>query len=164
MTRSEQIAASTRMTWGEYFMKVAETVAERSTCIRRKVGAVAVRDNRILVTGYNGAPSGMPNCIDYPDRCIRAALSIPSGAQHELCHAVHAEQNLIIQAMSAQTTIHGATVYVTCHPCYICTKMLISCGVKAFVVKGDYADDMAKAVLKEAGINVFVHSDKEEEK
>lgn len=164
MTRSEQIAASTRMTWGEYFMKIAETVAERSTCIRRKVGAVAVRDNRILVTGYSCAPSGIPNCIDYPDRCIREALSIPSGTQHEVCHAVHAEQNLIIQAMTAQKTLQDATVYVTCHPCYICTKMLISCGIEAVVVKGGYADDMARAVLKEAGIDVFVHSDQEEEK
>lgn len=161
MTRDERIASSERMTWGEYFMKVAETVAERSTCIRRRAGAVAVRNNRILVTGYNSAPSGLPNCIDYPDRCIREALSIPSGTQHEVCHAVHAEQNLIIQAMTTQKTLQDATVYVTCHPCYTCTKMLISCGIEAVVVKGDYADDMAKAALKEAGVHVSVHKQEE---
>lgn len=140
-----------------YFMSIAEMISKRSTCLRRQVGAVAVRDKQILASGYNGAPSGLPHCLDVG--CIRLKENIPSGERHELCRAVHAEQNVIIQA-----TLHGVSLlqsdfYVTTQPCILCAKMLINCGVRSVYFGERYPDTMALDLLKEAKIPVFCLSD-----
>lgn len=142
----------TRPSWDEYFLEVAELVAKRSTCLRRHVGAVAVRNKRILATGYNGSPPGLVHCLDIG--CQREKLGIPSGQRQELCRALHAEQNVIIQAGIHKVDLAGATIYVVNHPCVICSKMLISVGVKEVVIKESYPDELAKKMLKEAGIKV----------
>jgi len=139
-----------RPSWHSTFMEVARVVARRATCLRRQVGAVLVRDNRILATGYNGAPSGIKHCLD--TGCLREQLGIPSGERHELCRAVHAEQNVIIQAALHGVTTTGSTLYVTCQPCFICAKMLINAGIERVVCEGPYPDAMAGQILKEAGV------------
>jgi len=138
--------------WDEYFLKMAKLVAERSTCLRRKVGAVAVKDKRILATGYNGAPSGLAHCIDIG--CLREKLKIPSGQRQELCRAIHAEQNVIIQAVLHNVDLKGATLYVTNQPCVTCSKMLISCGIKEIVILDGYPDALARKMLKEAKVKI----------
>ncbi len=142
-----------RPSWDEYFMEITELVAKRSTCLRRKVGAVVVKDKRILTTGYNGPPAGLKHC-DELGGCLRDKLDIPSGERMELSRAVHAEQNAIIQAAKYGISIDGATIYVTNHPCFICAKMLINAGIKRIVYKEGYPDEFAKEILKEAGIKV----------
>ncbi|RKZ23224.1 cytidine deaminase [bacterium] len=142
-----------RPSWDEYFMEITELVAKRSTCLRRKVGAVVVKDKRILTTGYNGPPTGLKHC-DELGGCLRDKLGIPSGERMELSRAVHAEQNAIIQAAKYGISIDGATIYVTNHPCFICAKMLINAGIKRIVYKEGYPDEFAKEILKEAGIKV----------
>lgn len=139
----------TRIPWPAYFMGIAFQVAERSTCLRRQVGAVAVRDRRILATGYNGVPKGMRHCLDIG--CLREDMGIPSGERHELCRSVHAEMNCIIQARGDLT---GAEVYVTTSPCVICAKMLINAGISRVVVAGEYPDHLAMGFLEEAGVEV----------
>lgn len=139
-----------RISWNEYYMRIAQLVAERSTCLRRKVGAIAVKEKRILATGYNGAPAGLPHCLDIG--CLREQLKIPSGQRHELCRGLHAEQNVIIQAAVHGVSIAGATIYCTTQPCLICTKMLINCGIIAIYFAEGYPDDLAQEMLKEAGI------------
>jgi dCMP deaminase len=141
-----------RPSWDEYFLDVAKLVAKRSTCLRRSVGAVAVRDKRILATGYNGAPSGLSHCLDIG--CIRQKLGIPSGQRQELCRGLHAEQNIIIQAVIHKVDLHGATMYVTNQPCVTCSKMLIGVGVKEIMMKDGYPDVLARKMLKEANIKV----------
>ncbi|MCM8792296.1 MAG: cytidine/deoxycytidylate deaminase family protein [Candidatus Omnitrophica bacterium] len=141
-----------RPSWDEYFLKMAKLVAQRSTCMRRQVGAVAVRDKRILATGYNGAPSGLAHCIDIG--CLREKLGIPSGQRQELCRAIHAEQNVIIQAALHNVDLKDATLYVTNHPCVSCAKMLISCGIREIVMLDGYPDYLAKKLLKEAKIKI----------
>ncbi len=141
-----------RPSWDEYFLEVAKLVAKRSTCLRRQVGAVAVRDKRILSTGYNGAPSGLAHCADIG--CLRQKLNIPSGQRQELCRALHAEQNVIIQAVIHKVDLEDSVIYVTSQPCVICSKMLISVGVKEIVILDGYPDELAKEMLKEAGIKV----------
>ena len=131
-------------------MRIAQLVAERSTCLRRKVGAIAVKEKRILATGYNGAPAGLAHCLDIG--CLRERLKIPSGQRHELCRGLHAEQNVIIQAAVHGVSIAGATIYCTTQPCLICTKMLINCGITAIYFAEGYPDDLAQGMLKEAGI------------
>jgi len=131
-------------------MRIAHLVAERSTCLRRKVGAIAVKEKRILATGYNGAPAGLAHCLDIG--CLREQLKIPSGQRHELCRGLHAEQNVIIQAAVHGVSIAGATIYCTTQPCLICTKMLINCGIIAIYFAEGYPDDLAQEMLKEAGI------------
>ena len=131
-------------------MRIAHLVAERSTCLRRKVGAIAVKEKRILATGYNGAPAGLAHCLDIG--CLREQLKIPSGQRHELCRGLHAEQNVIIQAAVHGVSIAGATIYCTTQPCLICTKMLINCGITAIYFAEGYPDDLAQEMLKEAGI------------
>jgi dCMP deaminase len=131
-------------------MEVARVVARRATCLRRRVGAVLVRDNRILATGYNGAPSGVTHCLD--TGCLRERLGVPSGERHELCRAVHAEQNVIIQAAQYGVTTAGSTLYVTCQPCFICAKMLVNAGIRRVVCEGPYPDPMAQEILREAGV------------
>lgn len=140
-----------RLPWPEYFMRIAKLVAERSTCLRRKVGAIAVKDKRILATGYNGAPAGTAHCLDIG--CLREKLGIPSGQRHELCRGLHAEQNVIIQAATHGVSIAGADLYCTTQPCIICTKMLINCGVKNIHYAEGYPDELSRDMLKEAGVN-----------
>ncbi|MDD4899541.1 MAG: cytidine/deoxycytidylate deaminase family protein [Candidatus Omnitrophica bacterium] len=142
-----------RPTWDEYFLEVANLVAKRSTCHRRHVGAVLVKDKRILATGYNGAPSGLKDCLEI-GFCVREKLGIPSGERHELCRALHAEQNVIIQAALHGVGTRGSILYLTNQPCIICAKMLINAAIKEIVIAGDYPDKMAMDFLKEAGIKI----------
>ena len=142
-----------RLTWLQYFMSMANLATQRSTCIRRQVGAVLVRDNHILATGYNGAPKGITHCVDTED-CIRQLLDVPSGERHELCRAVHAEQNAIVQAACNGTSIKGATLYTTTYPCSICTKMLINAGIKEVIYDGEYPDPTSEEYFREAEIPV----------
>lgn len=144
-----------RPNWDEYFMEVAELTAKRSTCLRRQVGAVIVKDKRIVATGYNGAPSGLAHC-DERGGCLRQQLGVPSGERHELCRALHAEQNAIIQAAALGNSINGATIYVTNQPCVICAKMIINAGIDKIIVKDGYPDEMAKEILAEAGLDVVM--------
>ncbi len=139
-----------RPSWEEYFLQVTYTVAQRSTCIRRKVGAIAVRDNQILATGYNGTPTGISHCSD--EGCLRKALNIPSGERHEVCRGLHAEQNVIIQSAVNGTALKGATIFCTTKPCVICTKMIINCGIKEIIYTQGYNDPIAEKMLSEAGI------------
>ena len=132
-------------------MQIVEVVKTRSTCLRRQVGAVIVKDNRIITTGYNGAPSHLKHCTELGG-CERQKMGIPSGERHELCRALHAEQNAIIQAAKLGNTTEGATIYVNVQPCVICAKMIINAGIVRVVYKGEYPDEMAKAMLEEANI------------
>ena len=134
----------------EYFLKIASVVAERSTCLRHHIGAVAVRDKHILSTGYNGAASGLKDCLELG--CLRDELNIESGTRHEICRAIHAEQNVIIQAALHGITLSGATVYCTHTPCILCAKMLVNSRIKRFVTFGNYADDAFKKLFQEAGV------------
>ncbi|ADC65525.1 CMP/dCMP deaminase zinc-binding protein [Ferroglobus placidus DSM 10642] len=136
----------------EYFMEIAKVVAKRSTCLRQNVGAVIVKDKRILSTGYNGAPMGLPHCLDIG--CLREELNVPSGERHELCRAVHAEQNAIIQAAVHGVSIKGATLYTTHQPCIMCAKMIINAGIVRVVYGKRYADERGLEFLKEAGIKI----------
>lgn len=142
-----------RKSWNSYFMEIADIVKTRSTCIRRQVGAVIVKDNRIITTGYNGAPSGLTHCIDNGG-CERERLNVPSGQRHELCRALHAEQNAIIQAAKIGVSTEGATIYITTQPCVICAKMIINAGIKKVVYKASYPDEMAMNMLEESGIEI----------
>lgn len=142
-----------RKSWNSYFMEIADIVKTRSTCIRRQVGAAIVKDNRIITTGYNGAPSGLKHCIDNGG-CERERLNVPSGQRHELCRALHAEQNAIIQAAKIGVSTEGATIYITTQPCVICAKMIINAGIKKVVYKASYPDEMAMNMLEESGIEV----------
>jgi dCMP deaminase len=141
-----------RPSWDEYFMGITELVAQRSTCLRRRVGAVAVRDKRILTTGYNGAPSNLQHCLEVG--CLREQNNIPSGERHELCRALHAEQNVIIQAAFHGLSIAGSTIYSTTLPCVICAKMLINSGVEKIIYQDGYADQLSLDMLKEAGVGL----------
>lgn len=141
-----------RPSWDDYFMDIVEVVKTRSTCVRRQVGAVIVKDNRILATGYNGAPRGCQHCEDIG--CLRQQLGIPSGQRHELCRAIHAEQNAIVQAAAAGISIQGATLYCTTQPCVLCAKMMINAGIKRILYKGDYPDELSLQLLSEAGVEV----------
>jgi dCMP deaminase len=141
-----------RPTWEEYFMGITHLVAKRSTCLRRQVGAVLVRDKKILATGYNGAPSGLEHCLEIG--CLRERLGIPSGERHELCRGLHAEQNAIIQAAYHGVGIRGATLYCTNHPCIICSKMIINAGIQKIIFEEGYADALAKQMLKESKVRV----------
>ena len=141
-----------RPSWDEYFMGITQLVAQRSTCLRRKVGAMAVRDRRILTTGYNGAPAKLKHCLEVG--CLRERNNIPSGERHELCRAIHAEQNVIIQAAFHGLSIAGSTIYSTTLPCVICAKMLINSGVKRIVYLEGYADPLSLEMLEEAGVSL----------
>ncbi len=144
-----------RASWDEYFMEICEVVKTRSTCLRRQVGAVIVKDNRIITTGYNGAPSGLKHCTELGG-CERERLQIPSGERHELCRALHAEQNAIIQASKLGSTTEGATIYITLQPCVICAKMIINAGIVRIVHRGEYPDPLSKSILEEAGIEIVI--------
>ncbi|WP_300667193.1 cytidine/deoxycytidylate deaminase family protein [Desulfoluna sp.] len=142
-----------RPSWTQYFMDITELVAKRSTCTRRAVGAVLVKDKRVLATGYNGAPSGVRHCSE--TGCIREQLGVPSGERHELCRGVHAEQNAIVQAAYHGVSINGSTLFCTNLPCSICAKLLINAGVRRIYYKSGYADAMSKEMLNEADIEVI---------
>lgn len=142
-----------RPSWDEYFMEMAELTAKRSTCIRRNVGAVIVKDNRAIATGYNGAPKEIKHC-EARGGCLREQLGVPSGQRHELCMALHAEQNAIIQAASMGHSIDGGTIYITHQPCVICAKMIINAGIKRIVVREGYPDDLSLSILDEANLKV----------
>ncbi|MEJ2723217.1 MAG: cytidine/deoxycytidylate deaminase family protein [Deltaproteobacteria bacterium] len=141
-----------RPSWPEYFMAIAEMVAKRSTCLRRSVGAILVKDKRILATGYNGAPAGLKHCEEVG--CLRESSSIPSGQRHELCRGLHAEQNVIIQAAYHGISIKGATLYCTNKPCVICSKMLINAGIQEIYYEEGYDDALSDHMLAEAGVEV----------
>ncbi|HBU70180.1 MAG TPA: cytidine deaminase [Elusimicrobia bacterium] len=150
MKTAKKSLAYSRPSWDEYFLKLALLVAERSTCLRHHVGAVIVRNKRILTTGYNGAPSGTRDCLKLG--CLRNELNIPSGHRHEICRAIHAEQNAIIQAGLCGVTIENSTIYCTHSPCILCAKMLVNAKITRFVSCSEYADDSFKKLFKEAGI------------
>ncbi len=143
---------NTRPSWDKYFLEVARLVSKRSTCMRRKVGAVLVKEKRILATGYNGAPSNLEHCIDVG--CLREKLKVPSGQRHELCRGLHAEQNALIQASLHGISAKGAILYATNTPCIICAKMLINAGIKQIITCGGYPDKMALEFLKKAKISL----------
>jgi dCMP deaminase len=141
-----------RPSWETYFMDITMLVAKRSTCIRRSVGAVIVKDKQILSTGYNGAPTRTAHCVD--TGCIRETLKVPSGERHELCRGIHAEQNAIIQAAYHGVSIKGAILFCTTWPCAICAKMLINAGIEKIYYREGYADSMSREMLDEAGVAV----------
>jgi dCMP deaminase len=147
-----------RPSWDEYFMEIVHVVKKRSTCLRRQVGALIVKDKRILTTGYNGAPTGLKHCNEIG--CLRDKLKVPSGQRHELCRGLHAEQNAIVHAANSGVSLDGATIYVTDYPCVLCAKMIINAGIKRIVFDGDYPDGLSSELLKDAGIEVvrFVFS------
>ncbi len=138
----------------EYFLKIASVVAERSTCLRHHVGAVAVRDKHILSTGYNGAPAGLKDCLELG--CLRDQLGIPSGTKHEICRAIHAEQNVVIQASLHGVSIEGATIYATHTPCVLCAKILVNARIKRYVSFARYSDDSFLDLFREAGIGLEI--------
>lgn len=141
--------------WDNRFMQLAETVGSWSSCYQsnRQIGAVIVKQKRIMTTGYNGAPSGINSCRDKGE-CLRRKLNIPSGTRHELCYAVHAEQNAIAQAAKMGINLEGATLYCTHQPCVICTKIIINAGIKRVVYKHGYPDEFSLELLKEAQIQL----------
>jgi dCMP deaminase len=142
----------TRPSIDEYFLKIASVVAERSTCRRHHIGAVAVKDKHILTTGFNGAAAGLKDCLELG--CLRDEMSIPSGERQEICRGIHAEQNVIIQAALHGVSLEGSTIYCTHTPCVLCAKMLVNARIKRFVSFGKYNDDTYKDLFKEAGIEV----------
>ena len=139
-----------RPSWDEYFMDIASLVAKRSTCMRRRVGAVMVKQKNILTTGYNGTPSGITHCD--VTGCLREQLNVPSGERHELCRGLHAEQNAIIQAARHGVNISDSTLYCTNLRCIICTKMLINAGIRKIIYLEGYSDKLSMEMLEEAGI------------
>lgn len=135
-----------------YFMKMAELVATRSTCLRRNVGAVVVKEKRVLTTGYNGAPKGLRHCAEVG--CVRLQNHVESGTRHELCRGVHAEQNAVIQAAYFGVSIKDSTIYTTNFPCVMCAKILVNAGIREIVYKDDYVDELSRKVLSESGVAV----------
>ena len=141
--------------WDDRFMEMARTIANWSSCYQpnRKIGAVIVKDKRILTTGYNGAPSGVKSCVERGE-CLRRKLNIPSGTKHELCYAIHAEQNAIIQAARMGVEIEGSTIYCTHQPCVICAKMIVNAGISRVVYGEGYPDEFSLEILREGGVQL----------
>ncbi len=146
--------SATRPSWDEYFLRITKEVAQRSTCLRRQVGALLVLDKHILTTGYNGAPSGLPHCLEIG--CLREQLKVPPGERHELCRGLHAEMNALLQASQCGVKISGATLYTTTYPCSLCAKMLVNTGIKRIVTLTDYPDALAKEILSAANVKVEI--------
>ncbi|NLL55731.1 MAG: dCMP deaminase family protein [Clostridiales bacterium] len=146
--------------WDKRFMELAQTVATWSSCFQenRHVGAVIVKDKRILTTGYNGASSGIKSCVEKGE-CIRKKLNIKSGTMQEICYAVHAEQNAIIQAAKLGVSVDNAVMYVTHQPCVICAKMIINSGIKKVIYNEGYPDDFSIKIMKEANVELIRYSD-----
>ncbi len=142
-----------RPSWDEYFIEITKLVARRSTCLRRHVGAILVKDKRILATGYNGAPQNIRHCLDIG--CIRESKKVPSGERHELCRGIHAEQNLIIQAAYYGISIAESQLYCTNFPCSICAKMLINAGIRKIFYLDGYPDELSQELLKEAKVEAI---------
>ena len=143
-----------RPDWNQYFLSIAKLVSKRSTCLRREVGAVLVKEKRILATGYNGAPSLIEHCDEAG--CLREKMKILPGQRHELCRGLHAEQNALLQAALHGVSVEGAKIYTTVQPCIICAKMLINAGIREIITSGSYPDKMARDFLKKARIKVHV--------
>jgi dCMP deaminase len=141
-----------RPSYDEYFMEMAHVVAKRSTCLRRRVGAILVKEKHILSTGYNGAPKGLKHCSE--TGCLRENQNIPSGQRHELCRGLHAEQNAIIQAAVFGVSIKGSVLYCTNTPCVVCVKMLINAGVTEIIYAGEYPDELAKQLMSESTLKI----------
>ncbi len=149
-----------RMGLDEYFMQVAQLVSQRSTCLRRPVGAIVVKNKRILTTGYNGAPRNLRHCLEVG--CLRDQLGVTSGERHELCRGVHAEQNAIIQSSVFGLSVEGGTLYTTTFPCVLCSKLVINAGLVEIVYDVGYPDDLSKELLAESGILLRQYSLPEE--
>ena len=146
-----------RPDWDKYFMEITELVATRTTCLRRSVGAVIVKENRILSTGYNGAPAGLEHCLEIG--CMREKMNIPSGERQELCRGIHAEQNAIVQAARFGVSLLDATIYITTQPCITWAKLIINVGIKRVIYKNPYPDNMALSFFAEAGVEVEVYGE-----
>ena len=147
--------STNRPSWDEYFMTLAREVATRTTCLRRGVGAVIVKDKRILATGYNGVPQGLEHCE--VNGCLREKLGVPSGQRHEICKGLHAEQNAIIQAARYGINISGASIYITNQPCVVCAKMLINADINEIIYADPYPDELAQDMLAQSGIKVRIY-------
>lgn len=150
-----------RPSWDRYFIEIVNVVKKRSTCCRRSVGALIVKDKKILSTGYNGAPTGIKHCEEVG--CLRDKLGIPSGQRHELCRGLHAEQNAIVHAAHSGVSIAGSTIYVTNQPCILCAKMIINAGIERIVYEDGYPDELAMELLNEAKVEVIKLGRSEEE-
>lgn len=145
--------AEGRPSWESYFMDITELVSKRSTCLRRAVGAIIVKDKRVLATGYNGAPSKVRHCTEVG--CLREQLNVASGERHELCRGIHAEQNAIIQAAFHGVSVNGASLFCTNLPCSICAKMIINAGIRKIYYLSGYADTLSREMLDEAGVEII---------
>jgi dCMP deaminase len=152
MTDKSRGVENLRPSWDAYFMEITRLVSTRSTCLRRKVGAVMVMDKRILATGYNGVPKNLPHCLDIG--CLREKLKIPSGERHELCRGLHAEQNAIIQAATSGTNLSGCTLYVTHFPCSLCIKMILNSSIRQVLYLEGYSDDLSKQLALEGALDI----------
>jgi len=153
MTEPIRPQPSSRPSWDAYFMEITKLVSKRSTCVRRAVGAILVKDKRIIATGYNGVPRGLKHCEEVG--CLREKLGIPSGERHEICRGLHAEQNAIIQAAVHGISIEDCVLYCTNQPCVICSKMLINAGIRKVMIESGYPDELYLALLKDAGIELI---------
>jgi dCMP deaminase len=142
-----------RLSWDDYFIEITKLVSRRSTCMRRHVGAVIVRDRRILATGYNGAPRGLRHCSE--TGCLREKMNIPSGQNQELCRGLHAEQNAIIQSALFGVSIENSQIYTVTQPCVVCAKMIINAGIKRIVFDEAYPDPLSEELIKESGIELI---------
>ncbi len=146
-----------RPDWNEYFMEMAELAAKRATCLRRKVGAVLVKNKKVLATGYNGAPMNIEHCES--TGCLREKMEVPSGERHEICRGVHAEQNLVAQAAIHGVKTEDSIVYCTHQPCIICTKILINAGVKKIYFKNSYSDKFAEKLLNQSNVKFIKYEE-----
>lgn len=146
--------AHERPSWDEYFMTLADEVASRTTCLRRAVGAIIVKERRILATGYNGVPTGLRHCD--VTGCLREQLGVPSGQRHEICRGLHAEQNALLQAARYGIDIEGSSIYITTQPCVVCSKMLINAGISEIIYRNPYPDELAMQMLEESGIKIRI--------
>lgn len=152
--KEEVITTNERISWNDYFMEMCDLIAKRSTCLRRKIGAVIIKDNRVLATGYNGSPTGITHCGDREGGCIREKNNIKSGTHHEICYAIHSEANAILQAAKYGISIEGATLYCNTRPCSICTRLIINSGIKKVYYRDYYPDEFSDQLFKEAGIEL----------
>lgn len=143
-----------RPSWDEYFMTLADEVATRTTCLRRAVGAIIVKEKRILATGYNGVPTGLSHCS--VTGCLREKLGVPSGQRHEICRGLHAEQNALLQAARYGIDIEGSSIYITTQPCVVCAKMLINAGISEIIYRNPYPDELAMELLNESNIKIRI--------
>lgn len=150
---------NSRPEWPAYFLAMAQIASMRSTCVRRRIGAVIVAENRILATGYNGAPAGTRHCTDIG--CLRQQMGIPSGERHEICRGSHAEMNAIAQAASSGTAISGCTIYCTHEPCSVCSKLLINAGCRRAIYMYPYPDELSRTLRNESGMTSETYADED---